>query len=86
MSDPIIIPHDQTQRRGSWFFIGAAVFIRCPMCGKISVLRDAPDWPKRADGTNGHHIAGNGAVSPSIVCPRCGEGWHVYGTLQDWTG
>lgn len=30
-----------------------------------------------------HRIASDGAVSPSLVCPRCN--WHVFVRLDGWT-
>lgn len=67
-----------------------SVNIVCPSCGKSATLRnpltdsDGSAWPLRADGTQGHHIASNGAVSPSVVCPHTPCPWHVYVTLGDW--
>lgn len=58
-------------------------------------------WPGTSDGKataivacgNGHamSIAGHtinqaGLVTPSLVCPVEGCGWHVWGKLEGWTG
>lgn len=32
-----------------------------------------------------HTVAPDGTVNPSIVCPRKGCDWHVWGRLLDWT-
>lgn len=38
--------------------------IACPSCGTLGLLD--------------HEIAEDGAVSPSVVCPRDGCGWHEW--------
>jgi hypothetical protein len=31
-----------------------------------------------------HTVAADGTVSPSLVCPRKGCDWHVFGRLEGW--
>lgn len=75
---------------GTWWFTHGVnkvmcVSIKCPICRATSSLRDADSEPLRADGTRGHDIAADGAVSPSILCPTAGC-WHIFGRLDDWKG
>lgn len=44
--------------------------IRCAECNGMGPMSD-------------HEISANGDVNPSILCPHCG--WHVWGTLEDWS-
>lgn len=37
-----------------------------------------------AAGISDHTVADDGKVSPSLVCPEKGCGWHVWGTLEGW--
>lgn len=90
---PLPIPAD---RRGYWWFSPAStpdaplspqnafLSVGCPQCGASSRLRDPMSVPPRDDGTYGHHIDGDGVVSPSVVCPRLGCGWHVWAKLDGW--
>lgn len=43
----------------------------CPDCGKIASL-------------SGHTIADDGKVSPSLVCPTDGCGFHAFVRLTPW--
>lgn len=43
----------------------------CPECGEVASLSN-------------HEIAPNGDVSPSVVCPHEGCGFHRYVTLEGW--
>jgi hypothetical protein len=43
--------------------------VRCPTCCETFSL-------------SRHTIAADGAVTPSVVCPRCG--WHAWVTLVGW--
>lgn len=84
----IDIPHDEgLAQMPSWSKSIGWVSVRCgnTACGRRATLRDAPNAKVRKDGTKGHDIADDGTVTPSIVCPYCGEGWHVWGRLLDWT-
>jgi hypothetical protein len=47
------------------------IAILCMSCGRAMCLPN-------------HTIAGDGAVSPSVVCPH-GCGWHVFVRLKDWS-
>lgn len=59
--------------RPSWFGSGAMVFVRCGgSCGEAY----RPD----------HVIEENGNLSPSLVCPTDGCGWHVWIRLDGWSG
>lgn len=61
----------------------ACVLVKCPTCGAPFRLRDADVMGQREDGTQGHHIAWDGMVSPSVVCPKeCG--FHDVVRLKDW--
>lgn len=51
---------------------GRSASIVCPKCGQEAML------------TN-HKIGADGAVTPSVVCPR-GCGWHEHVRLDGWTG
>lgn len=44
--------------------------VSCPVCGKIASLND-------------HEIAGDGSVSPSLVCPFACD-FHEFVQLKDW--
>ena len=46
--------------------------ICCPECKKIASLTD-------------HEIRSCGVVTPSVVCPRDGCGWHVFVQLEGWS-
>ena len=43
----------------------------CPKCKRIATLSD-------------HEIKVGGIVVPSVVCPRDGCDWHVFGQLKGW--
>ena len=58
------------------------IMIRCGACSFTGRLSDSLDSPMREDGTHGHAIAADGAVTPSILCPECG--WHIWATLAEW--
>ncbi len=84
----ILIPNDQelnllpSWKRG----VKGHIVVRCgnEACGQKSILRDPDNAPVRKDGTHGHVIGGEGTVTPSILCPHCGDGWHVWGKLLGW--
>jgi len=72
--------------RGSWWKLDETdrnpevVSIKCPLCGHCATLR-------RGEGSvyQGHEIAADGTVSPSIVCPHTPNcSWHVWGRLDGW--
>jgi len=48
-----------------------SAFVTCPLCRLGAALED-------------HEIDADGAVSPSLVCPREGCSWHVWVKLKDW--
>jgi len=48
-----------------------SALVTCPLCGQPSSL-------------DGHQIGVDGAVSPSLVCPREGCTWHVWVRLEGW--
>lgn len=50
---------------------GWSVDLRCPS-GHIG-------------GLGGHEIAADGKVTPSVICPHEGCGWHVSVRLMGWT-
>jgi hypothetical protein len=62
-----------------------------------SHVQPSPAWGREASGElyircacglcmglDRHTIEPNGEINPSLLHPECG--WHVYGTLADWTG
>ncbi|KKM04753.1 hypothetical protein LCGC14_1761110 [marine sediment metagenome] len=62
----------------SWTFIRVSAFtkgptarVSCAGCGEMASL-------------SGHSIDVEGRVTPSVVCPRKGCGWHVSVTLVGW--
>lgn len=40
--------------------------------------------PARHRATLRHEVAADGTVRPSLVCPREGCDWHVFGRLEGW--
>jgi hypothetical protein len=57
--------------RGHWAVgLRRRVMIWCPKCGMRSYLD--------------HEIAGDGTVTPSVVCPWRGCDWHVHVKLDKW--
>jgi hypothetical protein len=66
---------------GEWMPVrGNAIvsaIIRCPVCLQTITL-------VRPDGSEGHHIDREGAITPSIVCSISGCTLHVMGKLLDW--
>lgn len=63
---------------GSWTFIrlsaytsGPTARVCCAKCGEMASLSE-------------HTIDAEGGVTPSVVCPRKGCGWHVHVTLDGW--
>ena len=63
---------------GFWAFIrlsaytkGPTARVACSKCGEMASLSE-------------HSIDGEGKVTPSVVCPRKGCGWHVDVTLRGW--
>jgi len=50
---------------------GRTAFLKCGGCGESFAISD-------------HDINAAGFVSPSVVCPIGGCGWHVHIVLEDW--
>lgn len=67
----IEVPRSSTREmpRLSWDWTGPHVTIRCPN-GHFALLD--------------HEIADDGTVSPSVVCPWDGCGFHEFIRLLDW--
>ncbi len=61
---------------GSWWSNSTSdgsltiVSLLCPLCQRAFALR--------------HQIAGDGTVSPSVVCPHGVCGWHQFIRLDGW--
>lgn len=73
----ITIPRaDANDDQGCWWPVERdgiqRAVINCPQCGEGAYL--------------GHAIAADGTVTPSVVCPGKGCGWHVFAQLADWDG
>lgn len=64
---------------GTWFWEGADKYVilveHCPVC------RHVFRFAKKV-----HKISVDGAVSPSVVCPWRGCGFHEFVQLSDWGG
>jgi len=52
------------------------VSVRCPLCGKSASIS--------RPGGEGHQIAADGTVTPSLVCPHEPCTWHVMAKLAGW--
>lgn len=57
-------------RRGQWRIVAGAIWVSCPDCAAVGMLD--------------HDVADDGAVSPSLVCPREGCGFHAWARLGGW--
>ena len=56
---------------GHWALWGSStVIVCCPHCGGVSTLGD------------GHQIAADGTISPSLVHEPCG--WYLFAQLLSW--
>ena len=87
MTDNVQIPKVESRRASdaspAWWFLRFegdapfAVIVRCHG-GHDATLR------RLGGGGEGHAIADDGTVTPSIVCPHEGCDWHVFGALEDW--
>lgn len=70
-------PHRWPEEPATWSIVRDSktgdeyVTIACGGCGELTHLK--------------HGITAAGIVSPSIVCPRDGCDWHVWGKLEDWS-
>jgi len=58
-------------RKGTWHAYGEIVMAACPRCGRVA-------------GLGGHSVSEGGVVSPSVVCPREGCGFHEDVVLEGW--
>lgn len=73
----MLIPHDDSEPRkpGTWKGLqtpdGRSASVCCPVCGVVAALTD-------------HVIGKDGAVSPSLFCPKCGCTFHEHVTLEGW--
>lgn len=56
---------------GSWAFGARTASLACPDCKEVFSLTD-------------HKINDDGAVSPSVVCPREGCSFHEFIILEGW--
>jgi hypothetical protein len=96
VGEPVTLPRSPIAKRsaapsGSWWInsrLGveagdaAVVSVKCPHCARASSLRIVD-----TDGTaEGHDIASDGTVSPSVVCPYPDCAWHTFVRLADWSG
>lgn len=74
------IPRRKTDGPG-WWKVGEYVLFRCSN-GHVSTIFQ-PVVSVR-DGAPSHTIAETGSVSPSVVCPYVGCGFHQFVTLDRW--
>lgn len=67
-----VLQHSSSGGPGTWRvgIGGQSVYVVCPEC-KMSYAID-------------HDIADNGELSPSLMCPTKGCGWHVTARLRGW--
>lgn len=60
------------QAAGTWWnTTGSSIVVRCPQCSKIAVV-------------GSHEVAIDGTVTPSLVCPTEGCGFHEWVKLEEW--
>jgi len=68
---------------GTWFPVTIdgmrSARIVCPECGRACSIGSYSPGSE-----SGHIIAADGRVTPSLVCPSEGCGWHVFVRLRDW--
>jgi predicted RNA-binding Zn-ribbon protein involved in translation (DUF1610 family) len=69
-------PQSNDYQVGTWKGLklangGRSASFTCPICGQTAVLID-------------HEIAPDGTVSPSVVCPHDGCGFHEFIQLDGW--
>lgn len=64
---------------GTWWWTRgqAGPTVSCPGCQALHLL-------DLQDKDEGHAVAADGTVSPSVVCTACG--WHKDIRLEGWTG
>jgi len=55
---------------------GKSAVINCPQCGKSARL---------GQGADGHAIADDGTVTPSLICPHAPCPFHDHCRLEGWT-
>lgn len=75
MSDRAVLKPGTRLERGTWRWALVdfvwLVKLTCPDCGLEAELD--------------HEVAADGAVTPSVQCPRAGCSWHASVQLEGWT-